>query len=253
MTVSTTVDWVDVEGIAPLNEAEVWRLAETEYVRMLAMLRSLDAADWTRQTACAAWSVRDLLGHLVGAAEGFTNPLQFVHQYRRGARLIAEGRTDGTQPVDGANAVQVAERAHLPAEELIDRYEGLVQSALSWRRRLRYVPVRLQDVGGTFTFRGLFEVILTRDTWIHRVDLSQATGKPLEMTDAHDGRLIADLVRDWATRFESPFLLHLRGSVGGDYRRGEGGDEIELEAIEFARLLSGRGQGEGLLSHRIVF
>ena len=38
-----------------------------------------------------------------------------------------------------------------------------------------------------------------------------------------------------------------------DYRRGEGGEELFLDALDFGRLLSGRGRGEGLLATRIVF
>jgi len=245
--------WIDIDQVRPLDDEEVWGLARTEYTRMLATLRSLGGSDWSKQTDCAAWTVRDLLGHLVGAAEGFTNPIQFLHQYRQGARLIAEGRTDGRQPVDGANAVQVAERAQLSVNELIDRYEGLIEPTLRWRRRLRHIPVRLQDTAGAFTFRELFEVILSRDTWIHRVDIARATGMPLEETSGHDGRLLADVVRDWATRFQTPFRLRLTGPAGGSYRRGQDGEELELAAVEFGRLLSGRGNGDGLLGSRVVF
>jgi uncharacterized protein (TIGR03083 family) len=253
--VITTTDrnWIEIDHVKPLEDREIWRLARTEYTRMLAALRSLDGSEWQKQTDCAAWTVRDLLGHLVGAAEGFTSPLQFVHQYRHGARLIAEGRTDGKQPVDGANAVQVAERADLSVNELIDRYQALIEPTLRWRGRLRRMPVRMRDTAGPFTFRQLFEVILSRDTWIHRVDIARATGKPFEETSGHDGRLIADLVRDWATRFVSPFQLRLTGAAGGDYRRGRGGDALELTTVEFGRLLSGRGKSDGLLSHRVVF
>jgi uncharacterized protein (TIGR03083 family) len=250
---TTATDWIDIDQLAPLGDAEIWRLARTEYVRMLALLRSVDDADWSKQTDCAAWTVRDLLGHLVGAAEGFSNPLQFLHQYRVGARFIAQGRTDGKQPVDGANAVQVAERSHLSVEQLLGRYEAVIEPTLRWRRRLRHLPVRLQDVAGAFTFRELFQIILTRDTWIHRIDISRAIGKPIEMTADHDGRFTADMVRDWASRFQSPFLLRLTGVAGGAYRRREGGEMLELTAVEFARLLSGRGKGDGLLSSRIVF
>jgi uncharacterized protein (TIGR03083 family) len=103
---------------------------------MQALLRSLHAGDWPRPTDCAAWTVRDILGHLVGAAEGFSNPLELLHQYRAGSRLIREGLTDGTQPVDGADAVQVAERASATTEELIDRYQAAIEPAL--RIRLRH-------------------------------------------------------------------------------------------------------------------
>ena len=117
---------IDVAAIRPIAGDEIWRLARTEYMRMLALLRRLEAADWARPTDCSAWTVRDTAGHLLGAAEGFSNPLEMLHQYWSGARFIRQGRTDGGQPVDGANAVQVVERAGLSAPELIARYEAVI-------------------------------------------------------------------------------------------------------------------------------
>jgi uncharacterized protein (TIGR03083 family) len=250
---ATTTGWIEVEDLKPLADAEIWDLARAEYLRMLNLLRSLEDADWARPTDCSAWTVRDLFGHLVGAAEGFSNPLEMMHQYRMGARLVREGRTDGKQPVDGANAMQVADRAGRPVAELLDRYEAVIQPVMRWRRRLRHLPVRMQDVAGPFTFRQLFEVILTRDTWVHRLDIARATGRPFEATADHDGRIVTDAIREWASRHASPFRLRLGGPAGGNYQYGGGGEELALDALEYGRLLSGRGPGEGLLATRVVF
>jgi hypothetical protein len=137
--------------------------------------------------------------------------------------------------------------------ELLDRYEAVIEPVLRWRRRLRHLPVRVQDVAGPFTFRQLFEVILTRDTWMHRLDIASTTGRTFEMTTEHDGLLLADAVRDWAGRHGQPFRLQLTGQGGGDYRLGEGGAELVLDGLEFGRLLSGRGSSDGLLAARVVF
>src|SRR5665647_1432614 len=86
---------------------EGWLVAAAEYCRMLELLRTLAEVDWSRPTDCTAWDVRGMLGHLVGAAEGFGSPAELVHQYRVGAKLRKTGEVDGHLPVDGANAVQV--------------------------------------------------------------------------------------------------------------------------------------------------
>lgn len=250
---SEGASWVDVAAIGRLSEPEIWQLARTEYARMHDLLASLDDSDWSRPTDCAAWTVRDLLGHLVGAAEGFASPRELMHQYRAGRRLISEGRTDGRQPVDGANAVQVAERAGLTTRELIDRYGEVAESTLRWRRRLRHLPLSMSDVGGRFTLRQLFEVVLTRDTWMHRVDIARATGRPFLITAEHDGRIVADAVVEWAGRHGQQFRLRLTGPAGGRYAAGRSEAVTELDAVEFLRLLSGRGVGAGLLGTRIVF
>ena len=69
------------------------------------------------------------------------------------------------------------------------------------------------------------DVIYTRDAWLHRVDVARATEQPLELTPDHDGRMVADVVRDWADRHGQPFRLDLDGPAGGSYKRGVGGEE----------------------------
>jgi len=67
---------------------------------------------------------------------------------------------------------------------LIARYEAGIDPVLRWRRWLRHLPGGMNDVARPFTFRELFEVVLTRDTWMHRLDTSRASGIDFEMTGA---------------------------------------------------------------------
>jgi hypothetical protein len=97
------------------------------------------------------------------------------------------------------------------------------------------------------------DVVVTRDSFVHRVDITRATGKPMTVTADHEGRLIADVVRDWAAHHGSAFTLRLRGPAGGVYRSGSGGADIELDALEFCRILSGRAPGNGLLATQVPF
>ena len=99
----------------------------------------------------------------------------------------------------------------------------------------------------------LLDVILTRDTWMHRVDIARATGRALVLTPDHDGRLVADVVAEWARRHGRPFTLSLEGPAGGVYTSGAGGEAIALDPVEFCRILSGRGQGTGLLTQQVPF
>lgn len=253
MSAVVTDETIGVRNLSALREHEIWTMAGTEYGRMLELLRVLREDELGLRTDCTAWTVRDLVAHLVGAAEGFSSPPELIRQYARGFLYIKRGLAEGTQPVDGANAVQVADRARLPYGTLVTRYEQVIEPILRWRRRLRRLPGAMGDVGGRFTFRQLFEVILTRDTWMHRVDVARATGRELVLTPEHDGRLIADAVRDWASVHGRPFRLRLTGIAGGLYASGDGGEKHELDAVEFMRLLSGRGSGAGLLATRVVF
>lgn len=99
----------------------------------------------------------------------------------------------------------------------------------------------------------LLDVILTRDTWMHRVDIARATGRPLELTPEHDGRIVADVVAEWARRHGRPFTLHVEGPAGGTFTNGVDGEEITIDAIEFCRILSRRATGAGLLTQEVPF
>jgi hypothetical protein len=121
---------------------------------------------------------------------------------------------------------------------------------------MRHVPIKQEMWDGTTeTWRAgyLFDIILTRDTWMHRVDIARATGRQLVLSPGHDGRLIADVVAEWAGRHGQPFTLHLEGAAGGTYTHGGGGEQIAIDAVEFCRTLSGRAAGTGLLNQQVPF
>ena len=46
-----------------------------------------------------------------------------------------------------------------------------------------------------------------------------------------------------------PFELVLEGPAGGKFSQGVGGERVDIDAIEFVRVLSGRRPGTGVLAH----
>lgn len=117
-----------------------------------------------------------------------------------------------------------------------------------------------EEVGGvpeTWKMSYLLDTVLTRDVWMHRVDIARATGRELVLTPDHDGRLVADVVKEWARRHAKPFDLRLEGPAGGTFTSaGGGGETITIDAVDFCRILSGRGDGapgDSLLSHEVPF
>ena len=88
---------------------------------------------------------------------------------------------------------------------------------------------------------------------MHRVDVARATGREMELTAEHDGRIVADVVAEWARRHGMPFILTLTGPAGGTYVSGDNSEHITIDAIEFCRTLSGRATGAGLLTHVVPF
>jgi uncharacterized protein (TIGR03083 family) len=155
-------------------------------------------------------------------------------------------------------ALQVREHAALTPNQLRDALHEAAPRGLAARRattqELREMPYDPQLPGEAgWTFGYLYDVIHTRDPWIHRVDISRAIGREMELSSDHDGRIVADVVADWARRHSQPFRLSLAGFAGGVYECGNDGDVIELDAVEFCRVLSGRAPGSGLLATRVTF
>ncbi|HEY6377895.1 MAG TPA: hypothetical protein VI316_01820, partial [Candidatus Dormibacteraeota bacterium] len=99
----------------------------------------------------------------------------------------------------------------------------------------------------------LVDTVFTRDTWIHRLDISRATGREMVLTPDHDGRLVAGVAAEWARRHGRPFSLSLTGPAGGAWCVGDGGDPLELDALDFCSALSGRAPGSGLLATPVPF
>lgn len=246
-----------VEEIPPVTRSEAESLAAAEYERVVEQLRSLSGEDWTRPTDCELWDVRAMAGHTVGMLSDFTSMRSLMRRMR--AASSAAKRSGGPM-VDEMTAMQVADHAGLTVPELIDRAAANGPRAARWRAHapapLRWMPME-EQVGGRpekWRIGYLLDTILTRDPWMHRVDIARATGRPMVLTAEHDGRIVADVVAEWARRHGSPFTLALSGPAGGEFTAGDGsGDRLELDAVEFCRILSGRAPGEGLLAQEVPF
>ncbi len=92
----------------------------------------------------------------------------------------------------------------------------------------------------------LFDVGFTRDVWMHRVDIAHALGYGLDFDAEHDGRLMEDYVAEWASVYDVPFTLHLTGPAGGSFQKGNGGETVTIDAVEFLRTVAEREHGVGL-------
>ena len=138
-----------------------------------------------------------MAGHVLGMTETFTG-------------LRADGRHDASpaaarpataRSIDGLTAVQV-ERERRPRHRRADRPARGGRPAAGPLAGAAPADAAHPDRGGaatasteTWRMGYLVDIILTRDTWMHRVDIARATGRPMELTAEHDGRIVADVVR----------------------------------------------------------
>lgn len=243
-----------VEDIAPISHREGMGLAESEYQRFSDTLQQLQPGDWSKQTVCTDWNVRQLVAHVLGFAESNASFRVFVNGMRRGKKRAAEKGYD--LMVHGMNEVQVEEREHLTPVELVGRWSEIWPKALKGRKRfppfMRRIPVEFgPPIGKKPMGSYAIDVVFTRDTWMHRIDVCRAVGLDPVLTPDHDGRLIEDMVAEWARVHGLAFTLHLEGHAGGTFVSGSGGDELTIDAVEWIWILSGRGTGTGLLEKEL--
>jgi uncharacterized protein (TIGR03083 family) len=236
----------------PMRHGDWMAAAEEEYRRISALLAELTDEDWRRPTDCTEWDVREMVAHLVGAAECTASVREMRRQQRLGRRL-----RPGEPDVDGMNALQVQERAEASADQLRRDLTDAGARGVRSRRRLpavlRAIPVPFGPPLGTRPLGYLMDRIYTRDAWLHRFDIARATGRDPVVTPDHDGRIVDDVVGEWAGAHGQPYRLTLAGPAGGTWSGGAAGEEITLDAIEFCRILSGRAPGTGLLAHQVPF
>jgi uncharacterized protein (TIGR03083 family) len=245
---------VAVSAIQPIERDEAMSLAETEYTRFIELLRALSPEQWSTPTDCPGWDVRTVASHVLGSAEAHASLRELAHQYR-GAK-----KSD-TNFVDGLTATQVRDRAALSPIDVIVRLERAAPASVRARRRTpgfirsRTMLVDMPGVQERWPLSYLFDVIFTRDTWMHRVDVARATSHELVLTHEHDGRILADVVAEWSRRHGKPFRLTLTGPAGGTFTAGVDGEELELDAVAFCRVLAGRAPDAqtGLLAQQVPF
>ena len=187
--------------------------------------------------------------HVLGACEAGASMRENIHQLRR-AR--AHRRRHGGPLEAALTAVQVADRCELGPAQVVERLAAVAPRTVRGRTRTPAVVrahARLAVDGPvyeTWKLGYLIDTIYLRDLWMHRIDVARALNLALELSADHDGRIVADVVAEWARRHGKAFVLDLSGVAGGTYAAGPDAPEAEhisLDAVEFCRALAGRGQG----------
>jgi uncharacterized protein (TIGR03083 family) len=234
-----------------IDRPEARVLAEEEFRRFAALCGSFMDDEWLMPTDCVGWTVRDVALHVLGSADAQASVKEFLHQFVRG--IPVNRQIESHHWVDGINELQIRERRTLSNDELVAQLVAVGPNAVAGRWRtpapVRHLPLPIGPPVGWTGLWYLLDVGFTRDVWAHRIDLCEATGRPMEPTPEHDGRLVADLVGEWATVYGHSFELVLDGPAGGTFSQGVGGEHVEMDAIQFVRTLCGRRSGAGVLTH----
>jgi len=236
-------------------------MARLELERFLALVTSLSDDDWEKPTACPRWNVRQILAHVTGAAASYARWSEFKRQ--NSLKAQRPYRVSGLSFLDSLNQIQVDDRASAIPGALIDELRTVGPRAIATRKGLpawlRAFRVPLPALG-IVPIGYLTDLIYTRDMWMHRLDISRATGREMIQTSHHDGRITALVVRDLIRKL-TPSLggravaYELMGISGGCWSLGENVRpiaRITMEVLDFHLLASGRLQANELSSHTLV-
>ncbi len=227
-----------------VTRAESQAMAEVSLNRFLDLVQSLSPDDWSKPTPCTAWSVRDMLAHQAGSYAAWASFAEFRHIY------LAPPKP-GQLAEDAANEIQLADRAGPSPAELMAELRLVGPRAIANRVHLP-LPARLialpHPIAGWLRLTHLAEVILTRDTWMHRLDLCRATERDMLVTADHDGRVVALAMRDLAHQLSGKLNgrsvgFELTGIAGGLWRIGKSANPeatIHADALDFNIYASGR-------------
>lgn len=118
--------------------------------------------------------------------------------------------------------MQVWERLSIAPNQSVERLSAVVPVTVRKCTRMpafvRRMPMKVDGpVIETWRLGYLVDTIYLRDLWMHCVDAARATGRDLVLSPDHDGRIVADVVAEWARRHGRPFTLTLSGDAGGTY------------------------------------
>ncbi|WP_084613947.1 maleylpyruvate isomerase family mycothiol-dependent enzyme [Nakamurella lactea] len=231
-----------------LTHAQWMSLAEHEYRKVLALLPELGDEEWNRPTDCELWTVRDVVAHLIGAAEATASIREQIRQQRKG-----KARQGDRERMAAVNETQIQERESMSLVELRAALADAAARGVRARSRIpapiRRLTVRFPAPLGAASFGYLLGPIYTRDCWMHRLDICRAVGRDPAPTAGHDGVIVGDLVSEWSV--DNRRSVRLTGPAGGDFPAtgAIGLDGVGLptyDAIAFARALAGRATLPGI-------
>ncbi|WP_241432127.1 maleylpyruvate isomerase family mycothiol-dependent enzyme [Ilumatobacter nonamiensis] len=250
----TSTATIDVTSISRIDHDEAMQITAIENRKFAESMKSLSPTQWSTPTECTRWDVRAMAAHLVGSAASQASPREFLRQKRGGKPKCKELGSPFWW--DGMNELQVCERASSTTEQLIAEWSTVSAKALKSRTKMpRPIAglklLNLPEPVGRQPLSYLFDIGFTRDVWAHRIDIAHAIAVEPDHDAAHDGRILADIVAEWAATHRQPFTLVLDGPAGGTFVQGTSGEEVHISVVDFVRTLAERTTASGVLRHTL--
>lgn len=252
----------DGTRVAPLTHAEAARMAAEETRRFVDLIESLSEVDWDRPTACDRWTIKDIVAHQAAHVVSFTSLGAFFGQLK--PSLLRPYLKQGMNLLDAWNQSQVDLRERAAPADLIAEIRAARDLSLATRARIpawvRGPALPMPGVDQPRSLGYLFDLIYTRDMWMHRLDICRATGREMVVDADYDRRTVALVVRDLALKALRGLagrsaILDLTGPAGEVYQIGAVSNpsaRAQIDALTFCILTSGRTSAAEVLASDVV-
>ena len=212
-----------ISDLAPIDTRALFRPVSSQLV---ALLRSLPAGDWDRPTVAPAWSVRDIVAHLVDLT---FRRLSF-HRDRMAPppppHPIASER-DFVEFINWLNAEWVHASKRFSPRVLTDLYERASSDLADWFESLPLDAPALFAVSwaGEQTSEGWFDVGREfTELWHHQQQIRMAVGAPALADPRFLRAVIAVSVRGLPHAYRNvhaapgeTLVIDVSGSAGGQW------------------------------------
>jgi uncharacterized protein (TIGR03083 family) len=248
--------------IPKLSRDEVIPLAREELARFLALIQDLSPSDWDKPTDCSLWTVKDIVAHQASHVLALTDFREFLDQFL--PFRLREYTRRGMNSLDAANQRQVEKRVNWTPAQLITEIRDNSEKSFVARQRfplpLRWMRFRTPGYDYSMSMGELIDNIFTRDMWMHRLDISRATGREMAQTHEYDGRITALVIRDLDQHLRtkltgSAVIYHVYGKAGGEWQLGGNNPasaSIILDVLDLHRIASGRLSGQQAIEGGLV-
>jgi uncharacterized protein (TIGR03083 family) len=257
-----TMSAQDATRIPALSHEEAMRLTAVELERFTSLAESLSQDDWDKPTACSLWTVKDIVAHQASHVSSFTSLGSFISQFS--PKTLFPYFAKGMSPLDAWNQAEVDRRRDQSPEAHIAEIRKDTAKSLQGKNNipawLRAITLPLPGFDQPRSMGYLFDIIYTRDMWMHRLDICKATGLKMQLDSLHDARLVALIIYDLAMKSKSGLhgrsaILDLTGIAGGRYQIGQAEKAevtIEIDTLSFCILTSGREKAANLMTNGLV-
>ncbi len=223
----------------PASRGNLLRTVKDEAAQFFDLTERLD---WEAPTACELWQVRDMVGHLVDATEGYFAGFDHVREGTeppppRGLAVLGEGGNQGAQAFRGQSKEDMLKRVRSDFDQMMEISEGLTDE--QWAGMLVNHPYMGPVPAGFYPELQLIDYTL------HSWDMREKTADEQRALggDAAD-LLVPVMLIVWGatadtSRVKEPFSVGVSVTSGhnaGSWRFDATPDEISYEAADVSGL-----------------